>query len=66
MSVIAAANGFEYLPREGDDFTLRDVMVKFGRSVVAWKAMLPPSTTDDMESALIEAFYMDGARFAVL
>jgi hypothetical protein len=63
---IEAANGFEYLPREGEDFTLRDVKVKFGRSVVAWKAMLPPTTTDDTESALIEAFYLDGARFAVL
>lgn len=65
-AAIEVAGEFKYLPREGKDFILRDVKVRFGGSVVAWKAMVPPSTTEDTETALIETFYMDGARFAVL
>jgi len=65
-AAIEVAGEFEYLPREGKDFILRDVKVRFGGSVAAWKAMVPPSTTEDTETALIEAFYMDGSRFAVL
>ncbi len=65
-AALDAASGFEYLPREGKDFILRDVKVKFGASVVAWKAMVPPSTTENTETALIEQFYMNGAKFAVL
>lgn len=65
-AAIDTANGFEYLPIEGRDFILRDVKVKFGESVVAWKAMVPPTTTEDTESDFIEDFYSDGFRYAVL
>jgi len=60
------AKSFAYLPKEGKDFILRDVKVRFGGKTVAWKAMIPPSTTEDTETDLIEAFYTDGARFAVI
>jgi len=65
-AALRAAETFSYLPLEGKDFMLRDVRVKFGDGIVGWKAMVPPSLTEDTETALVEAFYMDGARFAVL
>ena len=65
-AAIDLAKSFDYLPKEGKDFILRYVKVRFGGHTVAWKAMIPPSTTEDTESDLIEAFYMDGARFAVI
>jgi hypothetical protein len=65
-TALHTAETFSYLPLEGKDFVLRDVRVKFGDSIVGWKAMTPPSLTEDTETALVEAFYMDGARFAVL
>jgi hypothetical protein len=65
-SAIQVVQSFSYLPREGEDFFLRDVKVRFGGSTVGWKAMLPTSLTEDTESDLVEDFYMDGARFAVL
>jgi len=65
-AAIDLARSFNYLPKEGKDFILRDVKVRFGGNTVAWKAMVPPSTTEDTESDLIEAFYLDGARFAVI
>lgn len=65
-AAIDLVRSFDYLPKEGKDFILRDVKVRFGSKTVAWKAMIPPSTTEDTESDLIEAFYMDGARFAVI
>lgn len=65
-AAINLVRSFAYLPQEGKDFILRDVKVRFGGKTVAWKAMIPPSTTEDTESDLIEAFYMDGARFAVI
>ena len=65
-AAIDLAKSFVYLPKESRDFILRDVKVRFGGHIVAWKAMTPPSTTEDTESDLVEAFYMDGSRFAVL
>ena len=64
-AALRAAGTFSYLPLEGKDFILHDVRVKFGDSIVSWKAMVPPSLTEDTETALVEAFYMDSARFAV-
>lgn len=65
-AALQTAQTFSYLPLEGKDFLLRNVKVKFGDSIVTWKAMVPTSLTEDTESALIEAFYLDGARFAVI
>jgi hypothetical protein len=65
-AAIDLGKSFAYLPKEGKDFILRDVKVRFGGKSVEWKAMIPPSTTEDTESDFVEAFYMDGARFAVI
>jgi hypothetical protein len=50
---------------EGKNFILRDLSVKFGESIVGWKAMLSPRLTEDIETAVVETFYEDGARSAV-
>lgn len=65
-AAIDLAKSFDHLPNEGRDFVLREVKVRFGGNTVAWKAMIPPSTTEDTESDLVETFYMDGGRFAVI
>jgi hypothetical protein len=65
-SAVHIAQSFSYLPLDGKDFFLRDVKVRFGGSTVTWKAMVPTSATEDTESELVENFYMDGGRFAVL
>jgi hypothetical protein len=62
-AALDGATSFSYLPKEGVDFVLQPLTIRFGKWRLSWLSMVPPVLPEDDEKSVVLDFYDESLEF---